>query len=155
MQERKPMNWSEVIRRIGRTRNFRALIKWSNMYDNFTLFPNMSSEQKTDWEQWLFQKPKMGTLEEFQETYCRFGAFGFLINDGCELRYKPHRGRQQTFTETTPVVVGEYLGFHPRPLGSLEAQTLAIRDAVILVSDKLVELKVPFQCPKPFSIYSP
>jgi hypothetical protein len=151
----KLREWGKVLSEIEAEKDFRVLMKKYNMKDNFTLFPNMSSDQKIIWEQWLFQYPQKGTSESFEETFRMFGVYDFLINNTICIRYNPKKEMQHDFLEEIEPVEGEYLGFHPIGGVSLEQQTLTMRTSVELVSKKLIELRTYFVCQRPFSDYRP
>ena len=157
MAKIKIQNWKEIQARIESEKDFKLLVKRDNVYDNFMLFPNMSPERKNDWEQWLFKYPGKWKPNSAIENYYMFQALDFMINDFVCLRYKPLKEKQYFSNKPIEPIEAEYLSFHPEPTpkGSLEDQTLILREGIILISNKLIELKIPFVCPKPYSQYTP
>jgi hypothetical protein len=140
----KPLDWNDVLKRMSAVRNFRALIKWYNVCDNFALLLHATSEQNKEFKKWLFSHPLHYNLKDTLDNYRLMGgALDFMINDITCLRYRSSKQPQK------------YLTFHPFGGNSLEEQTFPMQEGIINTTEELMRLQIPFMGPKPFSEYRP
>jgi|SRR3989338_8811799 len=147
--------WENILDKITREPNPDILEKQFAINDNFTLLLTATPSQIQSLEVMLERYSK---AENFDENYDMFKMKRYMFNDICIVQYASHRMMLyvDAFEQKTGIKSDSnaFISFHPKD-GPREKQTFSIRDAVVEISKKVMELGTHFVTETPLSEYNP